>query len=64
MNYLGYIIILLSPILGGFFSGIYVFLTSWSGLIPIDSLATSTSVVFAILGLIVVLNDDKEQTKG
>ncbi|MDZ5253894.1 hypothetical protein [Clostridium sp. LIBA-8841] len=64
MNYLGYIIILLSPILGAFFSEIYVFLTSW--IIPgdINPFVTSTSVVFAILGLIIVLNDDKEHSEG
>lgn len=57
---MGYIIILLSPILGAFFSEVYVFLTSFIGPVSSDSFVTATSVVFAILGLIVVLNDNKK----
>ena len=59
---MGYIIILLSPILGFIFSGIYVFLTSFMPWMSADDFVTSTSVMFAILGLIIVLND-KEKTK-
>ncbi|EGT3616337.1 hypothetical protein FHH43_08835 [Clostridium perfringens] len=64
MNYLGYIIILLSPILGLFFSEVYVFLTSFLPWMSADYFVTATSVVFAVLGLIVVLNDEKEQSEG
>ena len=59
---MGYIIILLSPILGLIFSGIYVFLTSFVPWMSADDFVTSTSVMFAILGMIIVLND-KEKTK-
>lgn len=59
---MGYIIILLSPILGLIFSEIYVFLTSFMSWISADGFVTSTSVMFAILGMIIVLND-KEKTK-
>ncbi len=58
---MGYIIILLSPILGLIFSEIYV-LASFMSWISADGFVTSTSVMFAILGLIIVLND-KEKTK-
>lgn len=57
---MGYIIILLSPILGLIFSEIYVFLTSFMSWISADGFVTSTSVMFAILGMIIVLNDKKE----
>ena len=59
---MGDIIILLSPILGLIFSGIYVFLTSFMPWMSADDFVTSTSVMFAILGLIIVFND-KEKTK-
>ena len=59
---MGYIIILLSPILGLIFSEIYIFLTSFMPWMSADGVVTSTSVIFAILGLIIVLND-KEKTK-
>ena len=59
---MGYIIILLSPILGLIFSEIYVFLASFMSWIYADGFVTSTSVMFAILGMIIVLND-KEKTK-
>ncbi|WP_283689107.1 hypothetical protein [Clostridium perfringens] len=59
---MGYIIILLSPILGLIFLEIYVFLTSFMPWMSADGFVTSTSVMFAILGLIIVLND-KEKTK-
>ena len=59
---MGYIIILLSPILGLIVSEIYIFLTSFMPWMSADGFVTSTSVIFAILGLIIVLND-KEKTK-
>ena len=60
---MGYIIILLSPILGLIFSEIYVFLTSFMSWISADGFVTSTSVMIAILGMIIVLND-KEENKN
>ncbi|MGV1054930.1 hypothetical protein ACQR2U_07910 [Clostridium perfringens] len=57
---MGYIIILLSPILGLIFSEIYVFLASFMPWMSADDFVTSTSVMFAILGLIIVFNDKKK----
>lgn len=60
---MGYIIILLSPILGLIFQK-YMFLASFMSWISADGFVTSTSVIFAILGMIIVFNDKEKQNKN
>lgn len=56
MKYLGYVIIVLSPVLGAFFGGLYDFLIVRFLPFMLTS-ETPLAVVFATLGLILVLKD-------
>ncbi|MGG5461069.1 hypothetical protein [Clostridium sp. B9] len=57
MKYLGYAIIVLSPVLGPFFGGLYDYLIARFLPFMLTS-ETPLVVVFATLGLILVLKDD------
>lgn len=60
MGYLGFALIILSPILGVFFSRIYTYLNSLLGLMAIDANFTSTSLVFVSIGIILILKNTDE----